>query len=1188
MKTTLNLNLNSANLRIFCHKSVDAKSKIIPYSLMHSTRRFRTLASLCAFSLLSLTSLDSSAQLLWQVGMDDNTHAFTAQNPGDGGGPNATFVQEDGQSDPLPGFFDTPEEDRQGDDDYYFEGVYTEIIPSNGDYVPLGVVAANDEVMERAFVPTDLVKRFHFNLPAALQPTDLLSVSFDVNNFDQDAALAPRPRFGVEVYFNNVLVQPEILITPAQLDQDFTTPQFTLESVGAVAGPSYDNIVTLKGVAYNSDGGGRWMGIDYVQLNQETTKIPAPVFPWAVGKNDNAWPAGDGGGTNATFVQEDAVTNPLPGSKSSTDTSADNDYYFAGNYTNVLAGNGTYEPVGVVAVNEEGAERAITTANTELRYHFNIPPTVQPSQLVRVRFDALSLDTAASNPRFGIQVLVNGVPVGTEQIIGTAQLGTDIVTPGFTLASVGAQIGSGHDNIVTLRGVSYNGQNGGNFIGLDYIQLEPVLPPIPPPVLPWSVGMNDNLHFVGNGGGINATFVRENDGTNALPGSNISQEVDNGADDDYYFAGIYTNVIASNGTYTPIGEVRANEEAAERALAGVDNFLRYHFNLPANVTPDTKLAVSFDFLSIEGPSATTTDPHYGVEVYVNGVKVQDEITVRPENVGTDGSLPTIYTTPAFTVSSVNAQAGPGFDNIVTLKGINHSAEGGGNWLGLDYVQLTPVPAPALFPWSIGKDDNAQHDAAQRNVLLGGAANANFVQEAGGITPLPGNPANPPINQTADNDYYLAGIYTTPIPAVVAELGDYTPVGTVLVHEEAAERAFAGTDNDMRYHFNLPTTLQPTDQLLISYDIVSLHIDPNDPNVSDPHYGIEVWFNGVKLQDEIVIRPENIDQDYIVGPFSLASVGAVTGPGADNIISLRGINYSGEGGGNWMGIDYVALNPMPKPVFPLTVGLDDNDWIFNARNPGNGGGANATFVQENGTVNELPGKANSLEVDQQSDNDYYFAGAYTTVVPANGAYEPIGIVPLNEESVERALTPSKTELRYHFNLPDSLKPTNQIAVTFDALNLEDPSATVTNASYSVEVYFNGVLVLPAVLITTNELDVDYTTPAFTLASVNAQVGLGTDNIVTLKGIDHSNEGGGNWMGIDFVSIHAAGDTGSQPQFTSTVLSGGNLTITWTGTGTLESTPVLGPGAQWDPVTPAPTGNTYTTSVTTGNRFFRIRR
>ena len=46
------------------------------------------------------------------------------------------------------------------------------------------------------------------------------------------------------------------------------------------------------------------MGIDYVQLDQDAEVIPPPVFPWSVGRDDNGWPVGDGGGPNATFVQE--------------------------------------------------------------------------------------------------------------------------------------------------------------------------------------------------------------------------------------------------------------------------------------------------------------------------------------------------------------------------------------------------------------------------------------------------------------------------------------------------------------------------------------------------------------------------------------------------------------------------------------------------------------------------------------------------------------------------------------------------------------------------------------------------------------------------------------------------------------------------------------------------------------------
>ena len=80
---------------------------------------------------------------------------------------------------------------------------------------------------------------------------------------------------------------------------------------------------------------------------------------WTVGQDDNGWPAGDGGGANATFVQETG-TNPLPGNPANpeVDQQGDDDYYFAGVFTSVIAGNGDYVPVGVVAANEEGAERA--------------------------------------------------------------------------------------------------------------------------------------------------------------------------------------------------------------------------------------------------------------------------------------------------------------------------------------------------------------------------------------------------------------------------------------------------------------------------------------------------------------------------------------------------------------------------------------------------------------------------------------------------------------------------------------------------------------------------------------------------------------------------------------------------------------------------------------------------------------
>lgn len=258
--------------------------------------------------LLALAPLTGRAQVIWTVGIDDNGWPV-----GDGGGPNATFVQEAGVN-PLPGNPNSPEVNVQADDDYYFAGSYNTAIDSvislYGDYTPLGLVDVNEEAAERAFAGSDNEKRYHFNLPATLLPTDRLSVTFDAFNLDTSGADA---RYGVEIYFNGVLVQPEIIIRVPQINVDYTTSQFSLAEVNAVVGPGADNIVSLRGINYGSNGGGQWMGIDFVQLDKAIVVIPPAVFPWAVGLDDNAFPVGNGGGANASFVQENGVTNELQG-----------------------------------------------------------------------------------------------------------------------------------------------------------------------------------------------------------------------------------------------------------------------------------------------------------------------------------------------------------------------------------------------------------------------------------------------------------------------------------------------------------------------------------------------------------------------------------------------------------------------------------------------------------------------------------------------------------------------------------------------------------------------------------------------------------------------------------------------------------------------------------------------------------
>lgn len=179
--------------------------------------------------------------------------------------------------------------------------------------------------------------------------------------------------------------------------------------------------------------------------------------------------------------------------------------------------------------------------------------------------------------------------------------------------------------------------------------------------------------------------------------------------------------------------------------------------------------------------------------------------------------------------------------------------------------------------------------------VGGGPDVDFVQEAG-TNPPPGNPNSPAVDQQADDDYYFAGVY----PA---------PIGEVASDEIAFERAFAGTDNDLRIHFNLPSDLNAQDSFRFSFEANNLDERAENP---DPRYGVEVTFNGVLIFPETTISPAELNTVFTSDEFTAASVNALAGPGGDNVIALRGINHNAEGGGNWMGLDYHHLEIMPIP------------------------------------------------------------------------------------------------------------------------------------------------------------------------------------------------------------------------------------------------------------------------------------
>ena len=203
-------------------------------------------------TIFALSAMASHATIVWQAGAPGRVWP----QDGIGGGPDVDWVQETAVNE-LPGAPDSGLAPRTSDDDYYFAGVYTTVV-DGGNYTPVGVVATDELGAERAFAGTDNSLRYHFNLPAdGVGETDLLSVSFAANNLHGQGGTE---RYGVEVYFNNVLVAEEVDVNPGNLNTVITTPQFTLDSVNAQLGPGFDNYVELRGVNYNDSGGGNIVG----------------------------------------------------------------------------------------------------------------------------------------------------------------------------------------------------------------------------------------------------------------------------------------------------------------------------------------------------------------------------------------------------------------------------------------------------------------------------------------------------------------------------------------------------------------------------------------------------------------------------------------------------------------------------------------------------------------------------------------------------------------------------------------------------------------------------------------------------------------------------------------------------------------------------------------------------------------
>lgn len=208
-------------------------------------------------SLLALSGPAAQAATVWQLGAPGRAWP----NDGVGGGPDVDYIQEAPTTNAAPGSATSPLIAQQNDSDYYFAGVY----PGS-----IGVVASDELGFERAFAGANNTLRIHNNL-AAVNPTDLVSVSFEANNLDANGSDS---RYGIEVYVNGNLLMSEMVIRLADLNTVITTPAVSAASLGITPGSGFDNIVELRGINYSADNGGGWMGIDYTTL--DASPVPEP------------------------------------------------------------------------------------------------------------------------------------------------------------------------------------------------------------------------------------------------------------------------------------------------------------------------------------------------------------------------------------------------------------------------------------------------------------------------------------------------------------------------------------------------------------------------------------------------------------------------------------------------------------------------------------------------------------------------------------------------------------------------------------------------------------------------------------------------------------------------------------------------------------------------------------------------
>ncbi len=191
-------------------------------------------------------------------------------------------------------------------------------------------------------------------------------------------------------------------------------------------------------------------------------------------------------------------------------------------------------------------------------------------------------------------------------------------------------------------------------------------------------------------------------------------------------------------------------------------------------------------------------------------------------------------------------------------------------------------------------------------------------------------------------------------------------------------------------------------------------------------------------------------------------------------------------------DPATLNGVPFNVS----GVRESGEQFLPGNPANAGGA-------------------SGDDNRDIDDDYYFAGVYSTVVDG-GAYTPVGNVPVSESYYDRAFTGGDRNMRWHFNVPDNVAATDILTFTIDFYNLNE-ATPADISSFDMTFWVDGTQVGQMQPHTDSDINAAQSWD-FSLADLGgpSQQGPGFDHYVEVRSTP---TGSARWASLDYVQLEA---------------------------------------------------------------------